>query len=413
MHSLSAMTFLQLLLLLGSSHVVSSFTTFTSLPSLSPSTTRQSIHIISRLLATQDETTATTSSSSASTDDNLEDPLGFTLDPSKYTNLLTWIKAQPGAVLHPAIDIQPSHLGGGYGVFCTQDIPQDTVLMEIPRSACVTMENALDPNVNNGESAKALQALMEKAGSGAETVAMAGFLALQRIQSLEHAQNPDQVPPAPFGPYLDTLPWERGINNQEHVLFWSDDLVNALLPGTMCYEEVVSLRSEVALATNILNKIVGNTVRKWRNEYVPPRKNFLFPWEILQAPASYDPTQPVQGLPEAVQGAFVALLTRAFEDGDDDDTEKLVPVLDLLQHSEEPNIRHAQQTDTGAVRVTARMDLQMGQELFNQYRSELEESMPYHRFFSRFGFVPGIYKESMETLLKEESSIFFAQTAEV
>ena len=26
----------------------------------------------------------------------------------------------------------------------------------------------------------------------------------------------------PFAPYILTLPWERGINDQEHVLFWSE-----------------------------------------------------------------------------------------------------------------------------------------------------------------------------------------------
>lgn len=62
--------------------------------------------------------------------------------------------------------------------------------------------------------------------------------------------------------------------------------------------------------------------------------------------------------------------------------------------------------------VRARRDLQAGEELFNQYRSETEETMPYHRFFSRYGFVPGI-TENIPDLLKDKSSIFFAQKAEV
>ena len=66
----------------------------------------------------------------------------------------------------------------------------------------------------------------------------------------------------------------------------------------------------------------------------------------------------------------------------------------------------------GTVVVRARRDLKAGEELFNQYRSEEDESMPYHRFFSRYGFVPGIV-ENIPDLLRDRSSIFFAQKAEV
>lgn len=83
-----------------------------------------------------------------------------------------------------------------------------------------------------------------------------------------------------------------------------------------------------------------------------------------------------------------------------------------FQHSDDPNIRHVMRKDDGTVVVTARRDLEAGEELFNQYRSEEEESMPYHRFFTRYGFVPGI-QEPVTNLLKEKSSIFFAQKAEV
>ena len=68
--------------------------------------------------------------------------------------------------------------------------------------------------------------------------------------------------------------------------------------------------------------------------------------------------------------------------------------------------------DDGTVEVRAGRDLKAGEELFNQYRPEEEESMPYHRFFSRYGFVPGI-NEDIVGLLEDKSSIFFAQTAEV
>jgi hypothetical protein len=87
-------------------------------------------------------------------------------------------------------------------------------------------------------------------------------------------------------------------------------------------------------------------------------------------------------------------------------------MLDLLQHSDTPNISHAMRADTKAVQVRARRTLEAGEELLNQYRSEADEIMPYHRFFTFFGFVPGI-QEPVENLLSDKSSIFFAQRAQV
>ena len=47
----------------------------------------------------------------------------------------------------------------------------------------------------------------------------------------------------------------------------------------------------------------------------------------------------------------VSILTRAFTQEESEDEEKrLVPLLDMLQHAEEPNVRHVDTTDeaTGA-----------------------------------------------------------------
>ena len=104
-------------------------------------------------------------------------------------------------------------------------------------------------------------------------------------------------------------------------------------------------------------------------------------------------------------------MTRAFQDRDGDE-EKLVPMLDMLQHSEQPNVRHAMRKDDGTVEVRARRTIAPGEELLNQYRSEEDENMPYHRFFTRFGFVPGI-AEPIENLLSDRSSIFYPKVVEV
>lgn len=318
---------------------------------------------------------------------------------SKYEGLLEWIKSN-GAIVNENLCFQASSRGGGYGAFVTDDVAEGEILVTIPRKVCVTLDDVRsDP-----ESGEIFETLMTQAGPGGNTVALAGIIAKERL--IAQAKGVDA---GKFGPYFDTLPWNRGVNNQEHMLFWSDDDIIGLLKGTMCYKEVTALRDEVDLAITVLNKIIGKSILVARGELTDTKSGFNMPWEPKQEPLK----QNIEGIEQAVKGAFVCLLTRAFQDGDEDaEEEKLVPWLDMLQHSDEPNIKHIMRKDDGTVEVRAARDLKSGEELFNQYRPEEEESMPYHRFFSRYGFVPGI-SEDLVSLLQDKSSIFFAQTAEV
>ena len=237
---------------------------------------------------------------------------------SKYSRLLEWLKSN-GADVNDNLCFQPSSRGGGYGAFVTGDVPKDEILVTIPRSLCVTMDDVK----SDEESGEIFQKLMTQAGPGGNTVALAGIVAKERL--LAQATGSDSTK---FGPYFDTLPWERGVNFQEHVLFWSDEDVEKLLKGTMCYSEASSLRQEVELAINVLNKIIGKSVLVARGELSDTKSGFSLPWEPKPEPLK----ELVDGLPEAVRGAFVCLLTRSFQDGDEDgDEEKLVPWLDMLQ----------------------------------------------------------------------------------
>lgn len=310
----------------------------------------------------------------------------------KYSAMLEWLKTSQKAEISDKISIQMSTRGGGYGTFLLAPVEEGELLFTIPRSACVTLSDAL----NDVTCGPLFKALVEKAGPGGNTVALAGFIAKERLKSFS---SDIVINGSTYGPYLETLPWERGVNNQEHILYWSDDEVESLLEGTMSYGEAVDLRQEVAIAIKVLDTIIGR-----------PVGTILFPWQ-----KDNSPRKPVEGLPEAVKAAFVCLLTRAFQDENDSasgDEEKLVPLLDMLQHSDQPNVSHIMRKDDGTVEVRARRSLAAGEELMNQYRSEMEENMPYHRFFTRFGFVPGI-QEPIESLLREKSTIFFAQKAEV
>lgn len=318
-------------------------------------------------------------------------------DTKKYDSLVEWLQQSKEAEISSKIMIQPSSRGGGYGAFVTSPVEQDELLFRIPRSACITMEDAMTDEACG----KMFKTLIDKAGPGGNTVVMAGFMAKEQLKALHDAEEGKET--SSFGPYLATLPWERGVNNQEHIIFWSDEDIESYLKGSMCYSEANSLREEVDYAITVLDAIMGKSIQLYRGEI---EDGFKWPWEVQPPPEG-----PVKGLSQAVKGAFVSLLTRAFQDGDDDE-EKFVPLLDMLQHSDDPNVSHAMRKDDGSVEVRAIKALSQGDELLNQYRSEREETMPYHRFFTRFGFVPGV-QEDLQNLLQDKSSIFFAQKAEV
>jgi hypothetical protein len=355
--------------------------------------THTGLHSSSDAAAASTLNTVTTDASDTGNDNNS----------SKYEDLLAWLKTTKEANVSDKIIIEPSSRGGGYGAFVTEAVEKDELLFTVPRKACITLQDVRD----DAACGKVFEQVMEKAGPGGNTVVMAGFMAKERLKALEDVeQGKDLKESSSFGAYLATLPWERGDNSQEHTLYWSPEDIESYLQGSMCYNEALALRGEVDLAISVLDGIVGRSIREYRGEI--PESEFRWPWEVPPE----EPEGPVEGLAPAIKGAFVSLLTRSFQDDEDTDEEKMVPLLDMLQHSDEPNVSHLMRTSDGTVEVRARQALAAGDELLNQYRSELEESMPYHRFFTRFGFVPGIV-EPIPNLLKDKSSIFFAQKAEV
>ena len=321
----------------------------------------------------------------------------------EYTNVLQWLNNTfPTSYINPSLSINPSPCGG-HGVFATEPISENDVLFKIPRDACITSTSIL----NDEECGTAFQTLMKKAGPGSFTVSMAGYLAKEYLCYLEGKESK-------FGPYLATLPWKRGWNGQEHVLFWKEEDVAELLEDSLCYRESNDLREEVQLARRVMNAIVGPSILKARGEMEEEKP--LIPFLEFTKPPPQALTSPVSGFGRAITGAFVILLTRAFDDDYDteidfEDAERLIPILDMLNHNAEPTIRYST-NEEGTVEVIARRDVETGEEIYNRYREEEELNMPYHRFFSRFGFVPGI-TENMINLLKDESSIFFAKRKEI
>lgn len=150
---------------------------------------------------------------------------------TKYNELTEWfLSSGERSYLSPKVDIRPSTRGGlatgGYGAFVSGDVPKGELLMRIPRECCVTLDDAL----NDIECGPAFKALMEKAGPGSDTVVLAGYMAKEYLllkeydRRLDAGEKPEdnaimgRLSKIKFEPYLRTLPWERGVNAQEHVL---------------------------------------------------------------------------------------------------------------------------------------------------------------------------------------------------
>uniref|UniRef100_A0A7S4EKT8 SET domain-containing protein n=1 Tax=Pseudo-nitzschia australis TaxID=44445 RepID=A0A7S4EKT8_9STRA len=356
--------------------------------------------------------------------------VGRPVKQEKYIALLAWLKAN-GATINECLEIRPSSQGeqAGYGAFVKRPIERDELLFSIPRSLCVTIEKATYSVDDGGILGDALQALIEKAGPGGITVAMAAYLAKDYILTCledDREVGESEKNSSRWGPYLALLPWKRGINNQEHILFWNDQKIEGLLRGSLCYREAKSLREEVALSIKVLGPALKRSVRVARGEETATtnaleRLSSLLPWQRSKQVGDTSDSIDDKLVADAIKGAFVTLLTRSFQDdesSEEDGCEKLVPLLDLLQHSDTPNVRHNvvsnenSEYEDFAVEVRARLDIPAGSELWNQYRSEEDEAMPYSRFFTRFGFVPGI-NEPIENLLLDKSTIFYPQQAEI
>ena len=98
-------------------------------------------------------------------------------------------------------------------------------------------------------------------------------------------------------------------------------------------------------------------------------------------------------------------------ESDDDDgkttieTENvLLPLIDILQHSNTPNTVLESYDDY--ILLRARRDIALDEELYHQYQEERDDVIPPHKFFTRYGFIAGV-NEPIAELLKRKSDLFF------
>jgi hypothetical protein len=180
----------------------------------------------------------------------------------QYDNLITWFQTKhERAYISPKFDIAPSPIGG-YGAFASRDVQQGELLLRIPRSCCVTLDDAF----NDVECGSSFQKLMEQAGPGSDTVIIAGYLAKEYLLMKEYEKRVTEVQDGvsidasakkrlssvKFGPYLESLPWKVGVNSQDHVLFWEEGEVEDLLKGSLAYDDAVEIRSSVSLFSDFV-----------------------------------------------------------------------------------------------------------------------------------------------------------------
>jgi hypothetical protein len=266
---------------------------------------------------------------------------------------------------------------------------------------------------------------MEQAGPGSDTVIIAGYLAKEYLLLQEYERRSKEVENGvlvdssattrlksiKYGTYLGSLPWKAGVNAQDHILFWEAESVESLLKGSFAYEDAVDIKTSVTQATKILNGIIGPTINRARGaeDIEDSNRGFRLTWQAKNRnDVSYTD---LEGLQEAINGAFVICLSRSFAftfmRDNAEEEECLIPILDTMQHSNDPNISLGNsEVHPNFIEVKAAADVEAGNELFNRYKPEDDENMPYHKFYTRFGFVPGV-TEPIVNLLENRSTIFF------
>lgn len=325
-----------------------------------------------------------------SEDDPLQlPPKMATQEDNFHSDMITWLKQNPLTYINPKFKILPSELGG-YGGFCSPTlekiIKQNEMIMCIPRQCCVTLDDA----TNDERCGGAFRMIQEYQLPDWQLLLVAGWAAKEYMLANVSADKSK----IKHWPYLKTLPWKQGDLNQEHVLFWSDDEVESLLKESFGYDDAQLTRSRVQNSTKLLDDLA-----------IGP---------LLREEMGLDASASIKGFNETVSAAFVSALSRSFAeevevDNPDGSTEieketLMIPLLDMLQHSNEPNT--LVETYDDYIILKAKRLILPGEELFHQYQEENDDVIPPYKFFTRYGFVPGVKKPVVD-LLKDKSPIFF------
>lgn len=292
-----------------------------------------------------------------------------------HATLIRWLQQHPTTFISPKFTIKQSNLGGYGGFSSTSGFDDGELIFRIPRDCCVTQDDAL----NDRSCGEIFQMAKTKRVPSYQMLMLSGFIAKEFLLS-KRSKDKTAIK---HWPYLQSIPWVQNQLDQEHVIFWSSEKVERLLGESLAYDDAMMIRKTVDSAIRLMKDIIHPIVEDADNDEIE----------------------------EAVRGAFVICLSRSFaeevesDDGITVDIENaLLPLLDVLQHSNNPNTSLESYDDYIILR--ARGETSSGEELFHCYQEERDDVIPKHKFFTRYGFIPGVRTPVVE-LLEDKSSLFF------
>ena len=384
-----------------------------------------------------------------------------------HNDLASWVRRNPNAHVSTKFIIRPSSLGGMGGFVADSPILEGELILRLPRhGCCISQDDALaDPNCGGAFRRRIFDANLPSRGM----MLIAGWIAMERATSILYARGDERERrrmsrrrrgrrrrverhPGPSSspsrammdedeeeeeeeakggedgegcitvddgagggnrmPYLRSLPWDR--RGQDHVLYWSDEEVRELLGGSRAYDDAILIRRTVDDAVVLLRDILTPIIRNIDMAEVRSSLGDGSDRDDTDDDDAHDDSSPEAVLDGAIRGAFVVALTRSFaeevEYENADGTTKvevenvLLPLIDILQHSNNPNTILEPYDD--CVLLRARRDVCVGEELFHRYQEENDDVIPPHKFFTRYGFVPGV-RAPIEELLRSRSPFFF------
>lgn len=269
----------------------------------------------------------------------------------KYNQVLKWAfdnKSQP-------LTIQKSSIGHGHGLYLLQPLPKNTVIFKIPASKCLTLQ-ASKSHPTLGES---LEIMEQDLGDEFGPIAiLAAYLASEMLREQCAEWEEDESLKGLHGPFIDILPTGRAVSQQDHVLWWSEKEVKDLFTGGAAHEKATALREWVEEEGSIIEGMLVS--------------------DLAQKNMGLSISQ-VRG---AVTNAFVNVLSRSFFVGESG-AQRLVPILDMCQHSNSPNVDYKLDHE-GNVVVRTNRQINAGEELTACYYSTEFEG---HEFYVMYGFV--------------------------
>ena len=292
-----------------------------------------------------------------------------------HATLIRWLQGHPTTYISPKFTIKQSKLGGYGGFSSTTGFADGELIFRIPRDCCVTQDDALS-DISCGE---IFQMAKIKRVPSYQMLVLSGFIAKEFLLS-KRIKDKTTIK---HWPYLQSVPWVQNWFGQEHVIFWSSEKVERLLGESLAYNDALMIRKTVDSAIRLMKDVIHPIVEDADDDEIE----------------------------EVVKGAFVICLSRSFaeevesDDGATVDIENaLLPLLDVLQHSNNPNTSLESYDDY--ILLKARGDISADEELFHCYQEERDDVIPKHKFFTRYGFIPGVRTPVVE-LLEDKSSLFF------